>query len=64
MKNPQYFRLYRDGEVVGFKRVITEYLPMGQNKWLLEQVQHCEAMKLAVAPLGISTLNRPEVGVT
>ena len=40
MKNPGYFRLIKDGNFVGFKRVITEYLPAGQTKWQFDPIEH------------------------
>jgi len=47
MKNPEYYRLIKDGRFVGFKRVVTEYLAAGHSKWLLTEEPHDETQRLS-----------------
>ena len=58
MKNPEHFRLIKDGNFVGLKRVITEYLPAGQNKWQFNPIEHDASQKLSKPAMGIETLKR------
>ena len=55
MKNPVYFRLIKDEKFVGFKRVVTEFLPAGHNTWQLDPIEH--------NPDDTQILNRPAVGI-
>lgn len=63
MKNPVYFRLIKDGMFVGFKRVVTEYLPASQNRWQLDPMDHNEEenQKLSKPAMGIATLGREKI---
>ena len=63
MKNPEYFRLIKDGQFVGFKRVVTEYLPAGRSTWQLGQVEHDpgETQRLSKPALGTESLKRERI---
>ena len=63
MKNPEYFRLIKDESFVGFKRIVTEYLPAAANRWQLDPVPHdTEAtQKLSRPAMGIETLGREKI---
>ncbi len=63
MKNPKYFRLIKDGQFVGFKRDVTEYLPAGDDRWQLDQIEHDpdETQKLIGPAIGIATLKREKI---
>ena len=63
MKNPEYFRLSKDGHFIGFKRVVTEFLPIGGDKWQLRHFEHDEdqTQKLSKPALGIEALKRPRI---
>lgn len=61
MKNLEYFRLFKDEQFVGFKRIITEYLPAGHNAWQLDQVEHDETQRLSRPAIGIETLKRKRI---
>jgi len=54
MKNPIYFRLFKDDNFVGFKRVVTEYLPAAGTRWQLDSFPHDEN--------ATQTLSRPAMG--
>lgn len=60
MKNPEYFRLIENGSFVGFKRIVTEYLPAGHNAWQLDEIEHDpkDTQKLSRPATGIETLKR------
>jgi len=60
MKNPEYFRLVKDGRFVGFKRIVIEYLPASHTTWQLDQIEHDseDTQKLSRPALGIETLKR------
>lgn len=62
MKNPEYFRLIKDGRFVGFKRIVTEYLPAGHSEWQLDQLEHDpkEIQRLSSPAMGIETIKRPK----
>lgn len=64
MKNPEYYRLMRDGNFVGFKRVVTEYLPAAGTKWQLDPVEHDEdaTQKLSKPAIGAESLKRERLG--
>lgn len=55
MKNIVYFRLIKDEKFVGFKRVVTEFLPAGQKIWQLDPIEH--------NPEGTQKLSRPAMGI-
>lgn len=63
MKNPEYFRIYKDGQFAGFKRVVTEYLPSGHSVWQLARVDHdpAETQKLSKPALGTENLKRERI---
>lgn len=63
MNNPVYYRLIKDGSFVGFKRIVTEYLSAGHNRWQLEPFPHdSEAtQKLSSPATGIETLGREKI---
>lgn len=63
MKNPVYYRLFKKGSFVGFKRIITEYLPAAATRWQLRPMDHDEAenQKLSQPAMGIATLGREKV---
>ena len=64
MQNPEYHRLNIDGHLVGFKRVITEYLTLAGVKWQLDPIDHepDDSPKLSVPPVGIGSLQRAKLG--
>lgn len=55
MANPEYFRLIKGNDFAGFKRIVTEYLPPGSDRWQLEPVEHDAD--------NITRLSRPAVGI-
>jgi len=63
MKNPEYFRLMKNGQFVGFKRIVTEYLPAGRSTWRLDQIEHDpgETQRLSRPALGIESLKRERI---
>ena len=63
MKNPEYFRLMKNGLFVGFKRVITEFLPASHNVWQLDLLEHDpkDTQKLSSPAIGIETLKRERI---
>ena len=61
MANPGYFRLVKNGRFVGFKRIITEFLPAGHSMWGLDELEHDEAQKLSRPATGIATLKRERI---
>lgn len=60
MKNPEYFRLFKNGRFVGFKRIVTEYLPAGHSTWQFDRLEHEpeETQKLSRPAAGIETMKR------
>ena len=67
MSNPEYYRLIgKDGSFVGFKRVVTEYLPAAATRWQLDPVKHdSEAtQKLSQPAMGTATLGREKIVTT
>lgn len=63
MKNPEYFRLIKGGRFVGFKRIITEFLPAGRNIWQLDRIEHDpeETQKLSTPAVGIGAMKRARI---
>lgn len=63
MKNPVYFRMIKDGRFVGFKRIVTEYLPAGSSRWQLTLVKHNpeETQRLSRPAMGIESLKRERI---
>lgn len=63
MKNPEYFRLMKDEKFVGFKRVVTEFLPASHTTWQLDPVEHDpeDTQKLSRPAMGIETLKRERI---
>lgn len=63
MKNPVYFRLMLDGRFIGFKRIVTEYLPASHTRWQLAPLEHNpdEMQKLSTPAFGIQTLKREKL---
>ena len=63
MSNPQYFRLTKYNKLVGFKRVIIEYLPVTARRWQLGEIDHDpnQTVMLTKPPLGIASLKRPDL---
>lgn len=63
MKNPEYYRLVKDEIFVGFKRVVTEFLPAGHATWQLEPIEYDEAetKKLSSPPMGVAVLKRERI---
>ena len=58
MKNPEYFRLFKNGRFVGFKRIVTEFLPAGHSLWQHAELEHDEAQILSRPAIGIENLKR------
>lgn len=63
MKNPEYFRLLKNGQFVGFKRVVTEYLPASHSTWQLDMIEHDpkETQRLSKPAMGIESLKRERI---
>lgn len=63
MKNPEYFRLIKDGRFVGFKRIVTEYLPAGHNMWWLNEIEHDteDTKRLNKPAVGTAALKRERI---
>ena len=64
MGNPEYYRLIgKDGSFVGFKRIVTEYLPAGATRWQLKPLVHDSdrTMKLSQPAMGVATLGREKI---
>lgn len=63
MKNPVYFRLIKDGHFVGFKRIVTEFLPASCTKWQLEPLEHDpeDSQILSKPAMGIVILKRERI---
>ena len=63
MKNPVYFRLFKDDSFVGFKRVVTEYLPAAATRWQLDSFPHDEnaTQALSKPAMGTATLGREKI---
>jgi len=64
MKNPEYYRLIdKDGSFVGFKRIVTEYLPAAATRWQLRPLVHDSdrTVKLGQPAMGIATLGREKI---
>lgn len=63
MKNPVYYRLVKDGGFVGFKRIVTEFLPAGHATWQLEPIEcdEAETKKLSSPPRGVAVLKRERI---
>ena len=62
LNNPQYLRL-RTEKGFAIKRITTEYLPAGEDRWQLEPIAHDPdlTVKLAIPPTGINRLKRPRL---
>ena len=58
MPNPQYYRITNNDKFIGFMRIVTEYLPAGENVWSLAKPDHDEKIKLGQKPVGIESLKR------
>ncbi len=58
IRNPQYFRLMKDGHVVGFGRIVCEFLAPDENKWNREDIPYDERISLAKPPIGIANIKR------
>ena len=63
MKNPVYFRVFKDGHFVGFKRIVTEYMPASHNVWSLDRIEHDPeaTQKLSKPAMGIGTMRRERI---
>jgi len=63
MKNPVYYRLVKDENFVGIKRVVTEFLPAGYATWQLDPIEcdEAETKKLGSPPMGVAVLKRERI---
>ena len=63
MKNPVYYRLMKDGKFAGFKRIVTEWLPLGANRWQLDSIPHddFDTEKLSKPAMGTAKLKREKI---
>lgn len=63
MKNPVYYRMMLDGRFVGFKRIVTEYLPASHTTWQLASLKHNpdETSQLSTPAFGIETYKREKI---
>jgi len=66
MKNPVYYRLFKNDCFAGFKREVTEYLSPGSTRWQLDPVPHDseETQKLSRPAMGTATLGRQKIATT
>ena len=53
----------KGGRFVGFKRVVTEFLPAGQTTWQLDPFEHDpeDTQKLSQPAVGIENLKRESI---
>ncbi len=58
IRNPQYFRLMKDGHVVGFGRIVCEFLPADGGKWTCKEIPYDEKISLSKPPIGIANIKR------
>ncbi len=58
IRNPQYFRLMKDGHVVGFGRIVCEFLASDAVRWGRDEIPHDERMSLSKPPMGIANMKR------
>lgn len=63
MKNPVYYRLMLDDRFIGFKRIVTEYLPASHTTWQLAPLKHDEdeTTQLSTPAFGIETYKREKL---
>jgi len=63
MANPEYFRLMKDERFVGFKRVVTEFLPASHTTWQLDPIEHDaeDTQKLSRPAVGIENLEKESI---
>ncbi|MBA7676119.1 hypothetical protein ES703_84360 [subsurface metagenome] len=63
MKNPVYYRLFKNECFVGFKRVVIEYLPAAATRWQLDSFPHDEnaTQSLSQPAMGTATLGREKI---
>lgn len=63
MKNPEYYRLIKNESFVGFKRVVTEFLPAGHTRWQLDPIDYDaeDTKKLSRPAMGIVALKRERI---
>ena len=64
MNNPIYYRLTGEkGNFAGFKRLVTEYLQPGHNKWQLSEIPHDPELteKLSKPGMGTATMKREKI---
>lgn len=64
MDNPVYYRLIGEkGNFVGFKRIVTEYLDAGANRWHFLEIPHDpeRTQKLSKPAMGTATLGREKI---
>ena len=66
MKNPVYYRLFKKESFVGFKRVVTEYLPAAATRWQLDSFPHDEdaTQPLSQPAMGTATYGREKIVTT
>ncbi len=67
MANPEYFRLIDENEnFVGFKRIVTEYLPTAATRWQLDEFPHDpgKTVKLSMPAMGTATLGWEKITTT
>lgn len=65
--NPVYYRLISEaGNFVGFKRIVTEWLPAAATRWQLDPVPHDQerTQKLSQPAAGTATLGREKIITT
>ena len=58
LKGITYFRLIKNGKLVGFSRAVTEFLPLDENLWRTDEIESDRLIKLALPPMGIEGLPR------
>lgn len=63
MENPVYYRLMKDGNFAGTKRIVIEWLPPGTTRWQLESIPHDDeaTIKLYDPPVGTANLGRERI---
>lgn len=58
IKNPQYFRLMKDGHFVGFGRITCEFLKAGGSIWLRDAIEYDDREILSRPPMGVANTKR------
>jgi len=62
MNSIRKFKLIDDDErIVGYKRIVTEYITMHERKWTLEPIESDDALVITALPAGFDSLPRAKM---